>query len=177
MEIQITNIATGIPTQEDISSAENTLGIKLPDSYKDFVLKYGVGLLCDLFTIYVPNAVNTQLELVHMSQQDKNVIIENIEGNLWEYAEPTVDTDWLQTLTPFGTSINGDIVCWDANRKLENGEYPIVILSSEQEYAVKVATSMSEFIDFCLSGKIDELLPVGQGKKWKLPSTFVPANA
>lgn len=176
MDIQVTQNVTGIPSQADLTFAEDKLGIKLPDSYKEYVLKYGVGILCDLFTIYVPNSANPHLELVQMSQQDKSIIKENIEGNLWEYAEPAVDTEWLQTLTPFGSSINGDTVCWDTNRKLENGEYPIVILSSEQEYAVEVATSMSEFIDFCLNGKIDELLPVGQGKKWKLPSTFVPTN-
>lgn len=174
MELKVTNNVTGTPSEKDLTSAEHKLGIKLPDSYKKYVCKYGVGLLCDLFMIYVPNAVNTNIELIQMSLQDKSIIKDNIEGNLWKYAEPAVDTGWLQTVTPFGTSINGDTVCWDTTRKLENGEYPIVILSSEQEYVVEVATSMSEFIDLCLNGKIDELLPIGQGKKWNLPATFVP---
>lgn len=171
--LKIQGTITTTPNDEDIRKAEEELGLTFPPSYKNFVKRFGNGVLCSMFLIYVPNSMNENLDLVKKYTFEKDIIQQNVEGGLWDDA--AVDKNWLLSLTPFGSSQNGDILCWDTNQKSESGEYNIYLLDNEQNGTPLVARSMNEFVEeFCINQKIDEIYPVGQGEKWNLPNTFEP---
>jgi hypothetical protein len=173
MNLQIKGILTKIPTEEDIKNTGKELGIDLPPSYIKFVKEYGAGQLCGMFLIYVPGS--EKIDLIKRSKRDTQLIAESVEYNLWDSSSTKVDATWLKTLVPFGSSSNGDILCWDINQKFEEGEYPIVFLEHEQECAVTVAKNIEDFItNFCLANKIDEVNPIGNGEKWNLTNSFEP---
>lgn len=167
------NVSTPI-TRKVINRAENELGFTFPDSYVNFVMQYGGGLLCGLFNILVPNTSSTNIDIVARNKELKSLIKENIEAGFWDDAKD-ISKEWLLSLEPFGTSDNGDIMCWDVNKKDERGEYEIYLLENEQNEAPLVAKNLDEFIQgFCLDQKIDEIFPMGQGEKWNLQATFKP---
>jgi hypothetical protein len=159
------------PTDDDVKIVEHTLGITFPPSYNKFVKKYGAGLLCGLFLIHVPNSTDEDVDLVRKHRFEKETTKELVEAGFWDRL--VTDKDWLLSLFPFGSSENGDILCWDLNQKDENGEYPIYLLDNEQSAAPLVAHSMDEFVEeFCINQKIDDIYPMGQGERWNLPARF-----
>ncbi len=165
---------TIIPTKEYLISAESKLTFKFPDSYVSFVTQYGGGSLCGLFNILVPNTSNANIDIISKNKELKSLIKENIEAGFWDNVGG-VSKEWLLSLEPFRESDNGDILCWDINKKNEKGEYQIYLLENEQNEAPLVATTLDEFIqEFCLNQKIDDIFPMGQGKKWNLEPTFKP---
>jgi hypothetical protein len=175
MNLKIKGTIMNIPTDQDIITAEKELGLSLPKSYIDFVQTYGTGQLCELFNIFVPEVDNENINLAIASKATREFIHESTDMGLWGESKPKVDTKWIDSLIPFGNSDNGDILCWDTEKKDDDGEYPIVFLENEQAFAFVAANSMEEFVDeFCINGEIDILYPVGDGTTWELEGIFQP---
>jgi len=171
MDIKQIGKSQNIPTAENLSLAEEKLGFTLSPSYKKFVKKYGSGLLCGFFNIFVPGS---KVDLVNRSEEYKKTIKENIKMGLWKNVKG-ISEDWLLNLFPFGSTDNGDIMCWDISKKNDDGEYPIYLLDSEQEAAPLLAQSLNELIEeVCIRQKLDQIFPMGQGQSWSLPNTFEP---
>jgi len=166
---------TKTPNDDDLQLVEQKLQFLLPPSYKNFVKQYGEGLLCGLFLIYVPNSEDENIDLFKKYAFEKNIIKEHIESGYWNnfIESQELSKQWFLSLEPFGSSENGDILCWDTAKRDQSGEYPIYLLDNEQSTAPLVAHSMDEFVEgFCINQKIDEIYPIGHGQKWDLPNTF-----
>jgi hypothetical protein len=171
-QISIIGNPENIPSEKDINLAEKLVGFQLPNSYKQFVSQFGTGLLCGLFNIFVPGVKNENINLVDQSKKSHSRLMKGIEHGFWKYAEPKADTEWLKTLKIFGSSDNGDMLSWDV-QKIINGEYLIYFLDNEQECVFLAADTLDDFVNvFCVGGNIDKLYPLGNEKKWNLPSTF-----
>lgn len=165
-----------LPSEEGISKAEKYLGYKFPPSYISFVKNYGTGLLCGFFNIFVPGVSNNNLALEKRAvEYEKMRLRDKTHLTYWKDAKPPVNIPWLKTLRVFGSSDNGDLLCWDINNPRMNNEYPIYFLDNEEACIIHAGDSIDDFIEgFCINGKIDELYPLGKNEKWNLPHTFIP---
>jgi hypothetical protein len=171
--IKITKKPSGPLALDDLNLAELQLGFSLPPSYKEFVNKFGEGLLADFFRI--PSIKTKGADLVVWNKRLKKQIKEAVGDKLWEMAEVPPKKKWILSLEPFADTTNGDILCWDIDTKDKAGEYAVFLLDNGYSCYPKVSTSFQEFVDeFCLNQKIDKIYPVGNGKKWGLPPTFEP---
>ena len=93
-----------------------------------------------------------------------------------EEAFRSADPEPLRLTDIFPLQLGGRGVsdlCWDPLTVLLNGEMPIHLLDSEQASAPFVGNSLLSFFgDYCADERLDEVFPVGRGKKWNLPFTF-----
>ncbi|MHC6203861.1 SMI1/KNR4 family protein [Breznakiellaceae bacterium SP9] len=97
-----------------------------PDSYKDFVKKYGYGITLGEFFIYIPmdnygDSWNIRTEAIKNTYY--NDIIRN---NIWFELEPDGNIELLKRLVPFSSSENGEYLFWDPETKNGN-EFNIYI--------------------------------------------------
>jgi len=134
----------------DLESLENYVfknGKGFPVSYKNFVKKYGYGLSCELFIIFIPmkeygDSFFIRSKEITSTYQD---VIDNKE-ELWFDLGINVKYDKLKDLIPFGTSENGDYVFWDISTE-NNNEYDIYITDFRGVAFTKVANNLYEFFD------------------------------
>jgi hypothetical protein len=170
--IRVIGSVKDIPSEAQIKIVESTLDLRLPTSYRNFVTKFGSGLLCDLFSIYIPGAKIDHMDLMAESKLKKVTIMNALKSGFIESEKLGLNNvDVVKSFVPFGNSSNGDILCWDTLHENE-GEYPIYFIDNEYTTIFIAAQSLNEFVEeFCLK-KIDEIYPIGNGDKWNLPATF-----
>lgn len=153
-------------SEEDIKTTQEKLPFKLPQSYIDFIRKFGRGLLCQLFLIRTPS------DLLNFSEFDKKNILDGFALDAWDISKLTKEK--AEKLFVFGSSENGDTLCWDLENE-NNGEFSIWFLGDEDKIVGKVADNLYDFVNnFCINQGIDKYYPVGQNLKWNLPTTFIP---
>jgi len=155
---------------ELLAEVEKILGCTLPPSYIEYIQRWGSGLAFGLFVIWPPDS-NPHIDIRVQSPDNRHIIQEHIDWGLWNADK----VEFLKGLIPFGESENSDILCWDPQKRLPNGEMPIYLLDNEQALAPYVGDSLMTFFgDYCADEKLDEVFPVGQGQKWNLPKNFDP---
>ena len=108
---------TGVPTEfGDIEELENYRfpnGKGFPESYKEFVLKYGYGLTLEEFHIYLPMGGYGD-SLFIRTEEIKNTYIDDVGNDeIWFDLEPDGSADLLKRLFPFASSDNGLYLFWD----------------------------------------------------------------
>lgn len=136
---------------------------KFPISYINFVEKYGFGLSCDLFLIYIPMAEYPDSWCIRKQEiistyQD---VLDN-EENLWFDIEPDVTYAKLKDLIPFAMSENGHYLFWDIYSG-KGQEFDIYITDFRGIGFVKVADNLYEFFEKITSlSTFKEVLPFSQ---------------
>ena len=93
----------------DWAAAERSLGLSLPQDYKDFIALYGPGTFDDFLHVFLPATGNENLDLGHRQRMD----IDTLRDFKEEFPEnvPYRLTGPVE-LVPAAITINGDIVYW-----------------------------------------------------------------
>ena len=146
-------------------------GRKFPSSYISFVEKYGYGLSCELFIIYIPmgdypDSIFIRSKEIISTYQD----VLDVEEELWFDLGPDLKYKDLQNLFPFGMSENGHYLFWDITSKGKEDEMSIYITDFRGIGFLKVADDLYDFFEKVVSKKkYREVLPFAENA---LPNTF-----
>lgn len=162
---------TGNRLEKGDSSALETF--VFPKSYVDFVEKYGYGLSCNLFLIYIPmgdypDSFFVRKDEIISTYQD----VLDDEDEIWFDLEPDITYEQLKQMVPFGISENGHYLFWDTGESSENGEFNIYITDFRGVGFTKVASNLYEFFERVTSKEeFETVLPFTQEA---LSKTFKP---
>lgn len=148
-------------------------GRKFPSSYISFVERYGYGLACGLFIIYIPMGDYPDSFFVRSNEiistyQD---VLDN-KTELWFDVKPDLEYDNLKHLIPFGMSENGDYLFWDITSEESREEMSIYITDFRALGFLKVANDLYEFFEKVTS--LDKYKTVLPFENKVLPNTFQP---
>ncbi|SUB88398.1 Uncharacterised protein [Porphyromonas macacae] len=163
-----------IITNGDISTLHSFTfknGRKFPSSYISFVEKYGYGLSCGLFIIYIPmdnypDSFFIRSKEIILTYQD----VLDDEEKLWFDIEPDLKYEDLKNLIPFGMSENGHYLFWDIMSKEKKDEMNIYITDFRGIGFLKVANDLYDFFEKVVSkSKYKEVLPFTENA---LPNIF-----
>jgi hypothetical protein len=126
---------------EDILACEKTLNITFDEDYKEYVLKYGSGILGGTYVrIYLPETIILTLE------EWKNRITEYW---FWDEGKEVLSKDEVLNSIRIGDTYDGDEII------LYKGEYYILPIHSEMIY--KAGKTLEETITWlCSSGILTE---------------------
>jgi hypothetical protein len=167
--LTLTKAPTVTANLEGLRSVELRCGFKLPQSYCDFALKFGYGLLCNLFIIYVPKKDHGD-DLVKRTVILSKVIRDGVENNSLEY-EPNGTAELALCLIPFGISENGHILAWNPNESSVSNEHFIYIIGYKLGYIKRAAPDLYSFVESCLDNSISKLIG---GSAQLIRPTFQP---
>ena len=126
-----------------------------------------MGLVFDFFIIWGPDP-SPEINILNQAKVQRELIEEHIKMGLWSKEKH----DLLRRLIPFGTSENGDVLAWDSDSSNDDKEMDIYLLDNEQSDVVLIGSSIQDFLRNCLNGKLDEVFPLGEGRKWDFPEKF-----
>lgn len=145
-----------------------------PDSYKEFVKKFGYGVTLGEFIIYIPMG-NYGDSVFVRAEEIKGTYIERLDSGdmaLWEM-EPDGTVEILKRLYPFASSENGIYLFWDIN-SLNNGEFDIFMTDFRGIGFKKIAKNLYDFFEAIAKGyKVREGLPF---VIWPSKNTFKILN-
>jgi hypothetical protein len=92
-----------------VIQVEKALGIQLPEGYRRFITRWGLGVYCDLFWIYAPDQI---MQSYHKYRKAwKNFSHFDVQGKrhwLYEGSEGILDESQLQESIVIGDSSDGD---------------------------------------------------------------------
>ncbi len=116
-------------TEEDIAEIESKLNHQLPDSFKEF-LKYK-----HFYELDTPEPEEVQF-LRHPIRDWKREFLKFISYD-WskDYLIP-------HNYIPFAKHFDWGILCFDANKKVHNNEYSVIMIDHERFYSEPVPTEL-----------------------------------
>jgi hypothetical protein len=139
-----------------------------PNSYKEFIKKYGYGITLGQFYIYIPmddygDSWNIRTEEI------KNTYYNDIQNNnIWFDLEPDCDIEIIKRLIPFSASENGYYLFWDPEDK--NGKELKIYITDFRTGFRKIGNTLYEIIEKMINIKyLKEILPFA---KEPLPNIF-----
>lgn len=95
-------------------------GKLFPNSYKEFVKKYGYGRTLGQFFIYIPMNDYGDSWNIRTEEIKHTYYNDLLKNDIWFELEPDVDMELLRNLVPFALSENGYYLFW--NPETENGD-------------------------------------------------------
>jgi len=102
---------TAYAASGDWSLIESTIGLKLPEDYKQFIEKYGSGKICDSVSIISPFVQNSDWSLLPYIQITTKSYQSYVDtGVINQLRFPTFPA--LNGLLPFGTTENSNCLNW-----------------------------------------------------------------
>lgn len=148
-------------------------GRKFPDSYIRFVKRYGYGLSCGSFLIYIP--MNDHPDSWHV----QNPIFKERFLSVLEWGDPEElkqdilfpdgSIELLHRAEPFAKSENGEYLFWDPDNGEQN-EFDIYITDFKGVGFTKIAANLDEFFERVTNADIfKQVLPF---HTTPLPKTF-----
>jgi hypothetical protein len=161
-------------TKVDLQFLENfqfSNGRKFPKSYREFAKKYGYGLLCDLFIIYVPLGDYCD-SWINQTSVLKETFHDFISNDWYLTLEPDGDESLILDAVPFGKSENGEFLFWNISSEPQKDEFDIYITDFGGIGVIKIAESMSEFINKITNLNLDSR--INEFVNHSLPQTFLP---
>ena len=159
-------------TAEQIANAEASLKLTFPPSYRDFCLKYGLGMVGKLYMIYVPlenpedpASVTSRVPLMKKRiETSKAEWLEDgmeIGSDVWEGID---DPGMVDRAVFFGTTENGDEIFWDVKGE---GEFDIYV---DCKWTIRFGgKNLDEFIRRCQTSEVKSIFGPGYEP---LPSVF-----
>ena len=163
------------PSEADLEQFEADFGIRLPESYRTFVLQFGAGELAQEFMIFAPRCqANSDYDMTKFNQQfrrafDKSKVLQK------SYDDPQL----IRRLLFFARTIGNDYFGWDPGDggDKERPEYAVHFLPRLVENSRTVAGSFREFVeDLCLGDAYyDRYSASGERSLAGSRRVFVPA--
>lgn len=159
-----------VATDEQLDDAGRALGFPLPPSYRAFAREYGAGRLADLFLIVVPGGTPGCNDLVAHSRALADSIRESLARGFVRFS-PDGSAELVARLVPFGTSENGDTLCWDPGLATPEGELPVYVIGARRDATRRAAHAFAEFVRKVLEPGMGGILGRSDGV---LPPRFDP---
>jgi hypothetical protein len=154
--------------------AEKQLGIPLPETYKAYIDRFGVGQICQFLIVHSPFAKNLSFNLRNVHEMNA-LLLKQIQTDTLE----TLGTipffplyPELEGLLCFATSANGDVLSWRTVGP--SAAWPIVWWSTRNPGYDIYSSSLIELIDALITGRLQ-----GQHLNFEEPldcSTFEPLD-
>ena len=173
MEIYSSSTDVPKPTLDDCKEAEETLGICLPQSYKEFITVFGAGELALEFQIYAPNCVSKHYDLVKLNKEYQSGIHDEF------YNKETIpDFDQKARMIVFARNFSVEDFAWDPleitdQKRCEYKNYIIPKHLDENEFYTDSFEAL--ILELCLGDLYLKYRPV---EKWDLEGErFSFANA
>lgn len=123
-------------------------GVGFPKSYQDFAIKYGYGLSCRNFIIYLPLKEDNCDSFTTRTLELKQIFDETIKNNWYLTLEPSGDINLFRSCVPFGISENGYFLFWDIQ---EQEEFDIYMTDFRGYGVRKVGNTLNEFLEVITS--------------------------
>jgi hypothetical protein len=151
-------------TDAELDAVESQLGSRLPQSYRQFMKRFGSGEL--LNWVWLKGIDPSQKGFLDISRHTRR-----IREFVAESEDSFPNVDWFAQLVYFGSNGGGDWYCWDpsAESRSHPREYPCYCLLHEDEgNAIPIGDTFWEFIAWgapdyrsLQEHESDELPPVG----------------
>ena len=140
------------PTDEQLARAEEELGLKLPDDYKEFIKYYGRGNVARFIHLHGPSSQFMSADLVAMAKIDREGYKSGryISPDDFPYARYP-ETDGL---LPWAYTINNDMLYWLT--KGECNSWSVVVYERSSSVFQIFNVGMVAFIGQLILGKIKE---------------------
>jgi hypothetical protein len=139
---------------DDLDGYEARTGLKLPESYREFVLRFGPGELASTFQIAAPGYAryDVKVDLDRLTPWFRRVSGLDTRSDA-ELANTYDDPARARRVVLFCTTFGGDYYGWDPQDVNDPAapEYAVYILARHDTRVRKVADSFRAFIeDYCL---------------------------
>lgn len=136
---------TLVPADGEFVLLEEQLGTRLPADFHDYWKTYGAGAISDFVGILRPQQ--------HPPHRD--YVASALESLRLDQPRPA--TNWqahpaLCGLLPWGTSDNGDVLCWRMIDKPDS--WPVAVLPPRSEEVDDYGMSMTRFLARWVSGEL-----------------------
>jgi cell wall assembly regulator SMI1 len=151
------------PTVDDVAHLERELGLRLPDSFKDFVAAFGAGDLGEFFKVYGVAPAGDSAALLTEAGRYR--------ADFEQYGPRFNASEVERRLIPFASTYGGDMIGWDVSGA-SGGEYPIVGLPRDGAAVVPVAPTFPEFVGRVFTGAAMKAL--GYSDPSPCPKSFEP---
>lgn len=132
------------------SSAEATLGLTLPDDFKQLVDTYGTGMFNDFLTVFVPFAGNKNLNLLDV----QTPILDAYRTLAKEHPDTAPFPVFPEPggLFPYARTDNGDVFYWKTVG--EPNSWPTVLFESRHAFYEEFGQPTTELLAGLLDGTI-----------------------
>lgn len=143
-------------------------GFRLPNSYREFISRFGYGRLLGLFIVYTADPSQPD-SLFSEGEKVRSFVREALQDEYFE-CEPDGSEALAGALFPFAMSENGEYLAWALSEE-DEGEYPIYCLAARMAGTRYAGRDLVEVIDRLTGSGVKEILGTGYSP---LPSTFEP---
>ena len=138
-----------VPTSDDWSQTESGLA-SLPSNYRQFIEKYGTGLIDEFIWIFNPSTTNKYVNLY----SQVNAVLASLADSAKQF--PDVFAMPLHPepggFLPFGSTNNGDNLFWVT--KGSSDEWTVAVMGPRSPDVYRYDVGMVEFLRKVLSGEI-----------------------
>lgn len=140
-----------VPDNPGWKKIEKAIGLTLPDDYKDFVLKYGSGLLGNFIIVSNPfstdDGVNLESNIGYLCETQRHLQVTEAED-----AVPFAIYPDESGIVPWGGDENGNGMYWLTEGK--PNEWPTVVLAGRDNRWQQFDMPMTTFLAKALSGEV-----------------------
>lgn len=148
-------VATATP--EQWQELEHSLGLALPQDYKQFVNTYGNGRFADFLGVYDPfyQYKHPQTEASYLIWISRRLTGLKKEWRTYpEYIAPFLPYPAHEGLLPWGFTDNGDTLCWQTIGNADN--WPLILVDNKvSERYDMFSLTMTDFLVRWLSQQIE----------------------
>jgi len=141
-----------VPSAEDIRSAEEALGLRLPQDYKDYIRTYGSGKIDDFLWILLPGSPNPYGDLITVWKEQKPIFehMQKGEAPLSYDLHPATPG-----LLPIGQTDNGDTLFYVCEGPAET--WRMAVLVSRDDDVEVFDLGLTSFLAAALRHELDVL--------------------
>ncbi|RZO66323.1 MAG: hypothetical protein EVA89_00480 [Sandaracinaceae bacterium] len=142
-----------VPAEADVLWAESCLGFSLPDSYVEYVSRWGRAVLSGLIYVFVPT--ESVPDNIVVGQSQRKAMLSDIDAGIAEL-DPDGSVSLAERFIMFGISFNGHRFAWDGASKSDD---PGVYVVGENALGVRsVGVGFSGFMDGVCAQASSQLL-------------------
>ncbi|WP_327350455.1 SMI1/KNR4 family protein [Streptomyces sp. NBC_01304] len=136
------------PRDTDWSSAEQTLGLELPQDYKELIHAYGGSNWDDYLYLLEPDCPNDNYDLIEWEDQQA----EALEG-LWEFEKkpPRLEEEGSRVI-PWATTDNGECLYWLIKPGQGPADWTVLVNEARGERWEHHPLTCTQFLVKVLSG-------------------------
>lgn len=161
----------GVPTPYSAQACQGAaarLGIgSLPDSYREYVGRFGFGEWHDDLTVFVPCHPQLAGSIEDLTGDYKSLVAE-----VWSGDEHTKDPARMGRLIHFADTTVGFSFAWDPDEKREDGEPGIYMVAFPDVLEYCCHDLLVFLRDYWIGGKINDVYLFEGGERWVTGPVF-----
>lgn len=146
---------------DELSALEKKMKLKLPQSYKEFMLQLGDGIACNHFKVFFPTPNEDFIEESASIREGIEIYLNDLNatgyGGPSDDYEDDVTEDLFRRLIPFCATANGGYLAWDPE-SFSNDEYRIYFIGYHFENVKFAAANLFDFFEGACSPRVKTML-------------------